>query len=81
MNGDTIDGKLSKSPVITDLLKAKRPPVEIVEELYIRALSRRPSEAERKRMLALVSDRATDRKAYEDVFWALLNSTEFAFNH
>ncbi len=81
VNGDTIDGKLSKSPVITDLLKAKRPPAEIVEELYIRALSRKPSEAERKRMLALVADRAADRKAYEDVFWALLNSTEFAFNH
>jgi len=32
-------------------------------------------------MLSLVADRATDRKAYEDVFWALLNSTEFAFNH
>jgi len=32
-------------------------------------------------MLALVAANPTDRQPYEDVFWALLNSTEFAFNH
>jgi len=24
---------------------------------------------------------SNDRKAYDDIFWALLNSTEFEFNH
>lgn len=81
VNGDTIEGKLNKSPVIDELLKAKEPPAGIVDDLYIRALSRKPSEAERKRMLALVAAKPADRKAYEDIFWALLNSTEFAFNH
>ena len=81
VNGDTIEGKLAKSPVIVDMLKAKRTPEEIVEELYVRALSRRPSEVEKKRMLALVSAKPAERQAYEDLFWALLNSNEFAFNH
>ena len=61
-------------------LKAGRTPEEIVNDLYIRALSRKPSQAERKKMLALVTD-PKDRKAYDDIFWALLNSTEFEFNH
>jgi hypothetical protein len=81
VNGDTIEGKLNKSPVIANLLKTNHTPEEIIEDLYIRALSRRPSETERKRLLALVGGHPGDRKAYEDVFWALLNSTEFAFNH
>jgi hypothetical protein len=81
VNGDTIEGKLNKSPVIDNLLKAKQPPAVIIEDLYIRTLSRKPSETERKRMLALVAAHPADRKSYEDVFWALLNSTEFAFNH
>jgi hypothetical protein len=81
VNGDTIETKLAKSTVIADLLKSKRPPAEMIDEMYIRALSRKPSEAEKKRMLALVAAKPTDRQPYEDVFWALLNSTEFAFNH
>jgi hypothetical protein len=31
-------------------------------------------------MLALVTN-PKDRKVYDDIFWALLNSTEFEFNH
>jgi hypothetical protein len=52
-----------------------------VETLYIRALSRKPTASESKHMLELIAGQTTDRKAYEDVLWALLNSTEFAFNH
>src|SRR5262249_25987304 len=81
VNGDTIESKLAKSPIIPGMLKAKRPPEEMIGELYLRALSRRPSEAEKKRMLALVAAHPAERQPYEDVFWALLNSTEFAFNH
>jgi hypothetical protein len=40
-----------------------------------------PSERERIETLAVVLQ-ATDRKqALEDVFWAILNSPEFLFNH
>jgi hypothetical protein len=81
LNGDTIEGKLGKSTVISGMLKAGRKPEEILDELFIRTLSRKPSELEKKRLLPLVAANATDRKAYEDVLWALLNCTEFAFNH
>jgi hypothetical protein len=80
LNGDTIEGKLGRSTVIPDLLKAGRKPDDIVEELFVRALSRKPSEPEKKKLLALITD-SKDRKSYDDILWALLNSTEFAFNH
>jgi hypothetical protein len=32
-------------------------------------------------MLGLVGNDTKDRKAYQDIFWGLLNSTEFLFNH
>jgi hypothetical protein len=61
-----------------------------VEALYLAALSRPPSAKERSRVLAYVS-RASDsskgdaakrqKEALADVFWVLLNSAEFYFNH
>jgi hypothetical protein len=81
VNGDTIQGKITRSPVIQEMLDQKKKPEEIVDELFIRSVSRKPSEAEKKKMMTLVQPTPTDRKAYEDVFWALLNSTEFSFNH
>ena len=81
VNGDTIQGKLGRSTVIADMLKAKADPDQIIGELYLRTVSRKPSELEMRRMRGLVAGRTADRSAYEDIFWALLNSTEFSFNH
>jgi hypothetical protein len=67
--------------VIADLIKAGTSPEEIIGRLYVRSLSRKPTETETKHMAELIAGHTTDRKAYEDVLWALLNSTEFAFNH
>jgi hypothetical protein len=55
-----------------------------VEALYIAALSRRPTEHESCRLVSYVDQSGNDRekkKALSDVFWALLNSPEFLFNH
>jgi hypothetical protein len=81
VNGDTIETKLARSTGITEMLTAKKKPEEIIENLYIRSMSRKPSAVEMKKMLALAAGHETDRRTYDDIFWALLNSTEFAFNH
>ncbi len=50
---------------------------DAVVELYLRVLARQPSDQELKTCLAYrreVSDRA---EAFEDIFWSLINSTEF----
>ncbi len=81
LNGDTIEGKLARSAVISREIQAGRKPEAILDELYIRALARKPSDAERKKLLPLLTADPKDRKPYDDVLWALLNSTEFSFNH
>ncbi len=55
-----------------------------IETLYLAALSRRPRPEELKRLLPYVERGGSsgDRsQALADVFWALLNSPEFRFNH
>ncbi len=81
LNGDTLEGKLARSTVIAKMLEQHKKPDEILDALFVRAFSRHASEAERKKLLPLVASTPEDRKAYDDIFWALLNSTEFSFNH
>ena len=69
------DGRLSK------LVKDKRPPAEAIDELYLAALSRLPTGAEKNKTLAYVDGLANKQQGLEDVLWALLNSKEFMFNH
>jgi hypothetical protein len=59
------------------LLKAGRSNRDIVEELYLAALCRRPSASEASAILARVDAAADRRAALEDVLWALLNAKEF----
>ncbi len=59
------------------LLAENRSNDEILDELYLAALSRLPTERERRGAADLLA-RAEDRRAaWEDVLWALLNSKEF----
>jgi hypothetical protein len=81
INGDTVEGKINRSTVVSDFLAQKKSPEIILDNLYIRTLARRPTEAERKKLNPIIASAATDRKTYDDIFWALLNSTEFSFNH
>jgi hypothetical protein len=81
MNGDTVGPKIQAGNLIGKWLQEKRPPAFIIEQLYVRALSRSPTPEEYKKLTAAV-DAAKDKKqALEDVFWAILNSREFMFNH
>jgi hypothetical protein len=55
-----------------------------IEQLYLIALSRKPRPDELARLVAYVDKGGAagdPRKALADVFWALLNSNEFALNH
>ena len=59
-------------------------PAKKVDALYLTTLSRLPTEEERGHLLAYLNrGGATDdsQAALADVFWALLNSSEFLLNH
>jgi hypothetical protein len=83
-NGDTINKKLeSKNCRITKLIGDKTPDDKVIDDLYLSALSRHPTAQEKEKMLKTLSA-ATDsdrRTVIEDVYWAVLSSREFLFNH
>ena len=81
INGDTVSRMLRDSHLIQDLTKAGTAPPDIIKELYVRALSRDPSPEETASMLELLGKETRDPKLYSDIFWGLLNSTEFVFQH
>ena len=57
-------------------------PAGIVSELYLAALGRPPNPEELAVATAVFAAPGITRAAAtEDVFWALLNSAEFVFNH
>lgn len=81
INGSTINEKLVGG-VVAELQGSGRSGAEVVEELYLRALIRRPTPAELSFWEAQLQQQAAPRDAVvEDLLWTLLNSREFAFNH
>jgi len=48
-----------------------------LEELYLRVLSREPTEKEREINVAYIAKVGRRNEAFEDIFWSLLNSSEF----
>jgi hypothetical protein len=81
MNGDTVAPKIQQGNLVGKMLLEKRTPAQIIEAIYIRCLSRSPTADERKTLEALVAAEKDKKQALEDVFWSVLNSREFLFNH
>jgi hypothetical protein len=63
------------------LLGAKTSDSEILNEIYLVTLTRKPDADETKVALAHVAKTEDKRKAWEDVLWAVLNTREFLFRH
>jgi Protein of unknown function (DUF1553) len=59
------------------ITRPARSKADAVERLYVAVLSRRPTADEAKRMAEYVEKHSTDA-AYNDILWALMNSSEFA---
>jgi hypothetical protein len=81
LNGAATTAKIQQGNVVSGMLKANVPPDQVIEELYVRCVSRPPTPKERTDLAKLVEAQPDKQKALEDVFWALLNTREFMFNH
>ena len=81
LNGDAVQDKVRAGGVVKRLLDAGKPPEGVLRTLYLRALCRQPAPQELERLVKAVAEPKDRQAALEDVFWALLNSREFIFNH
>jgi Protein of unknown function (DUF1549)/Protein of unknown function (DUF1553) len=81
LNGESTTQKIQQGNLVGRRLAEKKSAGEIVDELYVRVLCRKPKAEEKSRLMAALKDQPDPNKSLEDVFWALLNSREFMFNH
>jgi Protein of unknown function (DUF1553) len=86
-NGQILNDKLrAKNSRINDWLMTKVGDDEAVERAFLLALGRPPTPAERSKCSAVLKDAPIDkpaarREAMEDLFWAVVSTREFLFNH
>lgn len=82
INGSTIEQAIqAPEGRLERLLKAEASTAEIAKELYLAALSRPPSAEEAQKIEEYVAASPDRRQGLQDVFWSVLNSKEFVFNH
>ncbi|MEX2356764.1 MAG: DUF1553 domain-containing protein, partial [Pirellulaceae bacterium] len=81
LNGSATQGKISNGKLVEGWLKEELTNDEIVDRIYIRSLSRKPTAEEREKLNAILAEDENRQRGLEDVFWAVLNSREFVFNH
>ena len=85
MNGDVLSSRLDADTFILDeLVRRGLDNREIVEQLYLRAYSRKPQDTEWKSVLDyLAAEEAAGRprnRSLANVLWAMLNTKEFQMN-
>ncbi len=81
-NSGDIERKISSGEGrIAKLVQTKAAPETVIEDLYLAAFSRLPTQAERTLALDHVRKQSDSRRGLEDVLWSLLNSREFMFQH
>jgi hypothetical protein len=92
INGETINRKLSAAQgLIHELIAANASNEAAIERMYLAALSRFPSEEEKKSLAAALdaaspanganNERSARRGGLEDLAWAILTGREFLFTH
>ncbi len=86
MNGELLKGRTEKNPLFnasSRIGSLSRSDSEAVEAAYLCTLTRRPEKEELDYFVKLLDGTKGDKRqdVMADIFWTLMNSTEFAWNH
>jgi hypothetical protein len=81
MNGPRLNldiRAVGRDTVLGRLLEDTPDNEQLVDELYLRTLSREPTDEERTTAMKFCTSSKDRAAVFEDLFWALLNSSEFS---
>jgi len=82
LNSSHVQGKINTSPRLRRFFQEKVGDEQIIEELYLSTLARRPTDEEKQRLTEYLSAHQSSRtQAVQDLVWAIFNTKEFLFNH
>ncbi len=84
LNGELVNRKVgSQASYLHRNLLAQASDAEIIEDIYLRAFSRRPMITEQDHWLKQISSMSGDQRVQmlEDIQWGMLNCSEFMLNH
>lgn len=82
MNSPQLLSPRNELTIIRRIIESDTPASEAIERLYRHVLARRPTDDERSIHDDYLSrHRGPREQAYAEIFWALLNSSEFSLNH
>ncbi|MEN1678265.1 MAG: DUF1549 and DUF1553 domain-containing protein [Planctomycetota bacterium] len=80
INGATTNDKIYRGGVIKRLLGEGKTAPEVIDAIYLRCLARKATPDEHAKYAEMMAE-GDPLQPLEDVFWAVLNSREFVFNH
>jgi hypothetical protein len=81
LNSSHVYSKLATGPKLVELYRSGRPVPELIEEVYLTVLSRRPAEEELAVAREYIEKSKSRGDAAIDLVWALINSEEFLYRH
>jgi hypothetical protein len=79
MNNPAINQRMrgDGNTMLARILKEHPKDAEALDALYVQVLARKPSSAERSKCEKYIAKVGARREAFEDLLWAMINSTEF----
>ena len=81
-NGKMVSECLKENSSVTDMHWLSPDDETTVETIFLATLSRPPTDVEEEFFLERLSDRSVSKKRQvADIFWSLINSLEFSWNH
>lgn len=81
-NGEMLNNRIGDNSYSTAHIAGLSPDTETaIETVFLATLSRRPTDEESEFFLGRFAEKEEPNQAVKDLYWSLLNSLEFAWNH